>query len=289
MEVGLLERMQGPVWLSKTVVCRRYGLVGVPAAQIDLAIDQRLIDEPPEYGPGVRRNGDAWIEEGTRGQTWPLAIELAVQRKAGRYDGAERDRIMVRLRPAHQMRRHATVSIRFAKLVGHCEHGGWRIDVRRHIDPLNGVVAALNPHIDRYIDADEQIADTAWTRRYACLRSDLTTYDSAAIVMWHWTRYYRHLPHDVATSVAAEWVADEWATHSARWTLAEANRSASRALYRASRDEGWRKLTQRERRALGLPDSAGQWHRADSLSAAGRKWASSGCGQYTLESSAGRT
>lgn len=40
-------------------------------------------------------------------------------------------------------------------------------------------------------------------------------------------------------------------------TLAEANRSASRLLYRASRDAGWIKLTVRERAKLRL-DGA-QW------------------------------
>lgn len=104
--------------------------------------------------------------------------------------------------------------------------------------------------------------------------------------MWHWTRYYQHLDHAIAESVAAEWTLTEWAQEAPRWTLAEANRSASRALYRASREAGFRKMTLRERLRLGMAADSGQWHRTDHLPTA--EGSVTGCGQATLEAAAGR-
>ena len=78
--------------------------------------------------------------------------------------------------------------------------------------------------------------------------------------MWHWRRYYTHLTN--ADEIAE--LADRWAIayefQAQDWTLAEANRSASRELYHYARNEGWRKLTLRERDKLG---ASVQWVRQE--------------------------
>jgi hypothetical protein len=179
-----------------------------------------------------------------------------VRAKAGRFDGRERTRITMRLRQEHQVL-------------------DWPIaDLFVEETPTRALRVYL-----------EVQGSLRWEETHQQLRSDLRDYDPQRIVLWHWTRYFRHLEYDTAVQVAELWAAGEFESHKNEWTLAEANRSASRALYRASRDEGWRKLTVRERIALGLAGT-GQWHRSDALAA--RTGTETGCGEYTLSSARGQ-
>lgn len=231
------ESCRESVWLSKTCCCTRGGLRGVPTKRVDVCIDDRI------------RNGDAMDYR----DVW----EFTVVRKAGRYDGSQRDRLTLRVQHGHVVRdTHELCVVNVVELPD-----SYRVDVVTEL----GVVR--------------------WTREYPRLRSDLSDHDPERIVMWHWTRYYRHLEHAVAEQTAKEWAMTEWARESVGWTLAEANRSASRALYRASRDEGWRKLTLRERVKLGVTGNA-QWHRVDSLPV--HDPSQSGAGQATIEAAAGK-
>jgi hypothetical protein len=186
------------------------------------------------------------------GYVWVVDI----RKKSGRFDGRERTRITLRLRQSHQV-----ADLPIADLY---------------------VEETLTRAIRIYLEIGAQLR---WEETHQQLRSDLRDYDPQRIVMWHWNRYYRHLDYTTASQVAELWAAGEFAANKNEWTLAEANRSASRALYRASRDEGWRKLTIRERIALGL-SGTGQWHRSDTL--ASRTGTKTGCGQYTIESASGQ-
>jgi len=231
-----LESMRDDVWLSKTCCCTRHGMRGVPTKRLDVLIDQRL-----EANEEVHPKG---------------CIEFSVVRKSGRYDGAKRDRLAMRMQHAAACAELERCYLSIAEV-----HDSFRIDVVTEL----GVVR--------------------WTREYPRLRSDLAEYDPERLVMWHWTRYYQHLEHAVAEQTAKQWVLTDWAQFASGWTLAEANRSASRALYRASREEGWRKLTLRERTKLSITGNA-QWHRVDSLPI--HEPHRSGAGQATIEAANGQ-
>lgn len=102
------------------------------------------------------------------------------------------------------------------------------------------------------------------------------------IVRWHYSRYYKMLAeHDI---VCTE---NDFRNQiiAGKYTLAEANRLASRLLYRTARDAGYRKLTNREQSRLGLK---GQWHSEAEYSSAQQKYqgrySATGAGEYTLVS-----
>jgi len=178
----------------------------------------------------------------------PMVVELS--KKTGKYDGQLRDRITIRRRQAHQVADIPHICLR-------CDLDASKLDV----------VIRLTIGAER--------------REYATLRSDLNDYSLARIVMWHWRRYYIHLVDgDMIRAFADHW-AIEQSESAQRWTLAEANRAASRALYRLSRDEGWRKLTLREREKY---DIRSQWVRNEMYAAAVSKRIGNalGVGEYTL-------
>jgi len=231
-----LESMSDDVWLSKRCCCSRHGLRGVPSKRSDVLIDQRL------------EANDAIDDRD--------CIEFSVVRKIGRYDGATRDRLAMRIAHRHACSEHERCYLSIADLPN-----AWRIDVTT----AHGVVR--------------------WTREYARLNSDLAEYDPERLIMWHWTRYYQHLEHAVAEQTAKVWALTDWAQQASKWTLAEANRSASRALYRASREAGFRKMTLRERLRLGLAEDSGQWHRVDNIPTT--DGTQSGAGQCSIEAANG--
>ena len=74
--------------------------------------------------------------------------------------------------------------------------------------------------------------------------------------------------------------------------IAVLNRTASNALYDLATQLGWRKLTLREKRRLGLSPDSPQWQRADSLVSRlvfnDRGGNTSGCGDYTVEAASGK-
>jgi hypothetical protein len=180
----------------------------------------------------------------------PMTVELS--HKVGRYDGAIRDRICIRRRQMHQVKDWA------------------RVDFTITLD------ASAIDMISRLRIGNE-------LRNYPTLRSEMNDYSIARIIMWHWRRYYLHL----VDGDAIRQLADQWAAEVAamperpNWTLAEANRAASRRLYKYSRDEGWKKLTLRERERHGL---RAQWVREEIYADAVNKRIGNalGVGEYTL-------
>lgn len=180
--------------------------------------------------------------------------KLEIGRKRGRYDGRER----------------------------------WRITLRG-LPPSAGPEVSDLPVAHLEVDSEEK------SHRIRCdyinievrrLRSAVRPDDLDQIARWHASRYYLHLDDDTVDGVAGEFVAAMGAAPTPL-TLAEANRMASRMLYRASRELGWSKLTRRERARLGLTGEA-QWHPSERVEALrlerGRR---SGCGEYTHRAAAG--
>jgi len=108
------------------------------------------------------------------------------------------------------------------------------------------------------------------------LRSDLDTYKLGCIWSWHYARYYKFLD---LSEQEVRTIGDAWAVGKQFASLAEANRSASRDLYRLSRDSGWRKLTLRERLKIGLTAESPQWHRISEMES---RLSATGCGEYTI-------
>jgi len=121
---------------------------------------------------------------------------------------------------------------------------------------------------------------------YQVLRSTLGDYDLRSVVIWHWRRYYSFIPAPDALQMADSF--ELRYPHARGLTLAEANRLASRDLYRLARDVGWRKLTVRERRKHGVDQ---MWVRADALAvrdaALSPDGTPTGAGQYSTEAAAG--
>jgi len=101
--------------------------------------------------------------------------------------------------------------------------------------------------------------------QFTRLRSALQLDDPERIVVWQWSHHFKHLPKDEVDSLIGEWLATEWASHRHEWSLADANRSAQRALYAASRAAGWRRLSPHAQKRLGL---GGVWQRDEVIAAA---------------------
>ena len=224
-----LEETGDTIWLSKTTQCRRHGWIGVPCSELDILIE---IDGDR---PGL-----------VDGQV------LEVGRKAGRYDGAERTRLVVRSR-RQGMELARAVSLRWQET-----------DV--------GLTLAV---------LDIVSTDTLWTASYRRLRSELVQDGLVRIVQWHARRYYRMVDTpDAVDEATAEVEA------AAPPTITAANRAASRALYRLATEAGWRNLTARQQTRLGL---TGQWHREDTLIAAYERLhgVRQTVGDWTLDASAG--
>lgn len=176
--------------------------------------------------------------------TGPCLVEVVT--KAGRFDGATRPRISVREDNPSIPSERGSISCSWAE-------DGIRIDVTRQAGP-------------------------AWCWEGVPLRSQMDDYCPARLVTWHWTRYYQHIPYEPDVRALAESfqiVPGE--------TLAEANRRASRDLYRLARDLGWRKLTLRDQQRYGLEGR--QWHREEAVAVAmaERKYPRDGVGQWTHE------
>jgi hypothetical protein len=215
--LAILERTEDRVWLSRTVVCDRHTVRGVPGKRMDVIVEQGIA------------GGPALVE---------------VIEKTGRFDGSTRPRICVR---------RCDPSI--PALPG-------TIEARWETDSV-GIVLTRQ-------------AGTPWTWCDYPLRADLRDYSPARLVSWHWARYYQIIPWP-----EAEALAESFSVFPGE-TLAEANRRASRELYRLARDLGWRKLTTREQGKLGL---TGQWHREEICAArmADRAYPRDGVGQWTHE------
>jgi hypothetical protein len=175
-------------------------------------------------------------------------IVCEVSEKEGRYDGSVRTRIAFRRR---------------------CD--GMDLDA--------STIAAEDDGTDLVITVT--LPSGTWTSRHRILRAMASESLGAArdIVLWHWSRYYRHLSAETADSVASRLVIAPGTT------ITSANRLASALLYEESRAIGWRKLTRRERTRLGYGEDAGQWQRTDDVYA--RRGERTGCGDYTIDSARG--
>ena len=203
---------------------------------------------------------DVLVENNPRFDTWGLQVV----EKIGRFDGAIRRRYCFRTVPASE-KDWWTGEMSLKKTEGH---------ISLSIQPVAGDI---------------------FTETWECLRANLDDYNIARVWMWHYRRFYHHL-WDCLDNEQAKDLADQWC-HSVyesgeaqNWTLAEANRAASRDLYKTSREMGWTKLTKRERSRFGL-ESAQQWHPTDKIDALRKscKGHPTGCGEFTLSMGTGRT
>lgn len=218
-----LEPCGGKVWLSRTVWCERFNLFGVPAKRIDVLMD-----------PLAASNPLLLVEVGT---------------KAGRFDGALRERLTLR---------------------------------RIHAGMPPAPTASMLVKVD-----EEQMTITLraptglvfWQRTEKTLRSELHPGQSLSrLVTWHWSRFYKHLSWEAVEAIAESFTIPEGTTVTA------ANRMASQRLYEVSRELGWSKLTLRERLKLGLGADASMWQRTEYLAGIRMgRLAATGCGDWTLE------
>lgn len=182
-----------------------------------------------------------------------------VSHKTGKYDGAIRTRIA--------LRRH---------------HTGYEC-----VDDAELVRTTHRETRDDRVVSTTTIAvvrrgDTLWSKTFDLLRAAAVQRGARDLVGWHWSRYFRHLPSEVVEEVTATLVIEDGTT------ITAANRAASNALYAASVERGWKKLTLRERAKLGFPADAGAWQREDAVAQRRAALAGfgspTGCGEYTLES-----
>lgn len=151
-------------------------------------------------------------------------IVCEVVRKEGRFDGAIRTRLCLRrLVPGYQTNGKASLSVL-----------------------LRGDEATVT---------FTRGTDVLWSGSFPRLRAAAYQSRARELVMWHWSRYFRHLDSAVAEKVADSLVIADGST------ITSANREASNRLYEESVALGWRKLTRRERERLGYPPDAGQWQR----------------------------
>lgn len=231
---------------------RRATLRGVPGKHADMIVADSCTPTGPKVPVlEVTDRGDQQLPPG-----WLPVLELAD--KAGRYNRAVRRRYAIR-----PFMRKEALALPLARL---------RIDGS---DPewLEIMIAPIEA--------------PAIVDRFPRLRSDLEDYDLQRVAGWHWRRWFTHLrDQDGAREACDAWAAEVRSSGLAdSWTIAEANRAASRMLYRFSRDLGWRKLTARERERLGLGVDAPQWWHTDALAgiyAAMGHYHATGCGDASL-------
>jgi hypothetical protein len=225
-----LECTENVVWLSKTQRGTVSGFLGVATGDVDCVVVDEFFD---------RRPG------------WSQVVEISI--KTGKYDGAERIRVLFRILPEEQARDLRPVSVSVSD------------------DDSVPLVVTVS---DRYVNKE-----VIWTQRFARHTHRLTDERRAAdILTWHWTRYYRFLPWCDVQDLALE-----FSSHVIGLTLSEANRVASRQLYARAREQGWRKLTLREQTRWGL---RGQWHSdADCVTARARLGAPNGASEATNRAS----
>lgn len=208
----LLEETENVVWLSRTMRGRVFGLLGVGTGDLDIVV----VDD---FFTGRGR--------------WRQVLEIS--NKTGRYDGAQRIRLLFRLLPEEQARDLRPITL--------------------EVSPDDVVPCRVTVR-DQFVGKE-----ILWSQSFARYSHRLANPLRAAdILTWHWNRYFRFLPWcDIAD------LARDFGGLTIGFTLSEANRLASRQLYQRARDQGWRKLTLREQSRWGL---RGQWHRNEDVFAA---------------------
>jgi hypothetical protein len=219
-----LEPIDRRVHISPTITGTVHAIIGIATSDVDVVVTDDY------YEP--RHPRDECIAE--------------ISKKHGKYDGRERDRVLLRRLPGHQTGELTTATL----------------DVLRTDDGRALVVAT------------DTEGDTLWSGVYRRWTHELTDAEHAGdIVLWHWRRYYSFL-----SEVEVRSLAKGFPTEAAGLNLAQANRLASRRLYALAREAGWRKLTLREQTKWGL---GGQWHREAEIASA-RGLSASGCGERTI-------
>jgi hypothetical protein len=202
----ILESTERIVHLSPRTQGKVYALRGVASSDLDIVVTDDV--------------------ESPRDARDRVVVEVAT--KEGKYDGAIRDRILLRRIPEHQTRELLRADVCVSEFEDSVDVG-----------VIEGGVAVL-----------ERAAWRATYRLWTHLLTDVSR--AGDIILWHWRRWYQFLDEGEVRAIAGGFV-DE----AVGLTLAEANRLASRRLYSLARESGWRKLTLREQRAWGL---VGQWH-----------------------------
>lgn len=248
-ERALIEPSEETVWISRAYRARRYTVAGVPGRLLTII--------GPEPGSAQ----------------WDGDIVCDVQTRRGRYDGAERPSLL--LRPISPDDGTNGILSDVDDVDDVCE-----LLIRRATDgrPDPEGVGAIVDLIG--CDVSIRVATIARVWRHELDEDG----DLSRIAGWHATRYYTHLGDSMGDAI-------EQATHDLLVavrerddiTLAEANRIVSRSLYRASRDLGWRKLTQRERIRHGLGVDHPQWVRESHLATVSPVYAgrATGVGDWT--------
>jgi len=192
-----LEATSLKLYMTKRESGNIFLLRGVPRNKIDICISPEKIKSNQIY-------------------------ELQLLKKAGKYDGNKRWRIIIRPRQCHQV-----------------DH----LDSARIVSTNDDGKISLSIIIGN---------DVFWEETFKQLRTDIKDYNLARIVMWQWRKYFTHLKNE-----NIEEFADNWSILNQDklniWTLSQANREAAKALYKLSRDSGWKKLCARERLALNAP------------------------------------
>jgi len=192
---------------------------------------------------------DVLVQDGIDAEDGLVCCEVV--RKTGKYDGAVRTRLT--------LRRHHT--------------GYDAVEARLTVDMGEKCTVRIT-----------RGGDTLWSQSFDRLRATASPHGVRDLVMWHWSRYFRHLESSTAEGVADELVIEEGTT------ITAANRLASNRLYEESVALGWRKLTARERERLGFLADAGAWQREDVVAerraARAGLGSPTGCGEYTLASAA---
>ena len=204
---------------------------------------------------GVRgRDVDILIDE--RVQSWSGCVRLECSEKSGRYDGAVRHRYVFRIPERSDQHEYVFGTIPEFVLM-----------------PGSIVFRVAIPGTEKYpVDHD-----------YRRLVSDIDRSNELSLVRMLTTHafgsndrggYFRHLDADTVDSCAAEFVAQ--VIEHPTWTKAEAYQCAGRILYRESRNLGFRKLTLREKKKLGIDPNTGQWWKEERIHSI------TGCGEATL-------
>lgn len=190
---------------------------------------------------------DVLVQDGIADEDGLICVEVV--RKTGKYDGA------VRTRLAFRRMHHGMEAI-----------DGCRVALKMDEECTLRVVRG---------------GDVLWSQTFDRLRAEASPHGVRDLVMWHWSRYFRHLDSSTAESVVAGLVIPEGTT------ITAANRIASNRLYEESRSLGWIKLTRRERDKLSYPAAAGAWQREEHVARMRAVRAGvahpTGCGEYTLE------
>ncbi|HXQ33580.1 MAG TPA: hypothetical protein VN843_06120 [Anaerolineales bacterium] len=186
-------------------------------------------------------------------------VVLEVSEKTGKYSGNKRRRFAFRQWPK-------------AKILD--------------IQPRNLTISNTKECIEISVSSRSRLTsdeEITIVERFEKLRSNLKGYDIGAIMMWQYRRYFQHLQVSDVTTLAVTW---QFEVDRETCTLSMANRSASRALYKLSKELGWSKLTLREQIKLGV---YGQWHHESELIPIYSKMLGhpTGCGEATVRAASG--